>query len=67
MFPVNLNKFSILSCLSDADPLARLADFSCQCQGFGLTEDGTKGQLMEGNVTIISDEECQNNLEEARK
>ena len=38
---------------------------TCLFQGFGLTEDGTKGQLLEGNVTIISNEECINKLDTA--
>ena len=27
-------------------------------QGYGLTEDGTTGQLREANVTVISNEDC---------
>jgi len=33
-------------------------------QGFGLTEDNTKGDLLETNVTIISNEECKISLNE---
>jgi hypothetical protein len=31
-------------------------------QGFGMTEDGTSGDLLQANVTIISNEECRKTL-----
>ncbi len=37
-------------------------DFLFHVQGFGKTETGTCGDLLEGNVTIISNEECRNTL-----
>jgi len=32
-------------------------------QGYGLTEFGSRGQLLEANVTIISNEECKDQLD----
>jgi hypothetical protein len=42
-------------------------DFLFHVQGFGKTERGTCGDLLEGNVTIISNEECRNTLNSVLK